>query len=77
MISAVTSIIKILQNKKPPVKDRGQVNREASRLGDAGVTNPLPIPKDRNTGGQPAVIDDNVSNTSIGVEPPQNPEVRL
>ena len=28
--------------KKPPVLDRGQVNREASRLGDAGAKDPFP-----------------------------------
>jgi hypothetical protein len=45
------------QKKKPPVHDRGQVNREASRLGDAGVIDPLPAPKSRKTGGNAAVFD--------------------
>ncbi len=45
------------EKKKPPVSDRGQVNREASRLGDAGVIDPLPTPKSRNTGGNAAVFD--------------------
>jgi len=44
------------QKEKPPVIDRGQVNREASRLGDAGVIDPLPTPKGRNTGGDAAVF---------------------
>src|SRR5262245_35947326 len=44
------------EKEKPPVIDRGQVNREASRLGDAGVIDPLPTPQGRNTGGNAAVF---------------------
>jgi hypothetical protein len=45
--------------KKPPVSDRGQVNREASRLGDAGAIDPLPTHTSRKTGSTAAVFDDN------------------
>ena len=44
----------------PPAKRRGQVNREASRLGDAGVIDPFPVPKNRNTGGTAAVFSESI-----------------
>ena len=50
-------VLKTWEKKKPPVTDRGQVNREASRLGDAGAIDPLPTPEGRNTGGTAAVFD--------------------
>src|SRR3984957_18367458 len=40
----------------PPARGQGQVNREASRLGDAGVTDPLPTPRSRKTDGDAAVF---------------------
>ena len=39
---ARVSAIVVPHKKEPPVRDRGQVYREASRLGDVGVNDPLP-----------------------------------
>ena len=52
------SAVTMLQKKNAPGMTRGQVYREASRLGDAGVIDPLPTTRGRNTGGKAAVTSD-------------------
>ena len=69
--------LKNQQKERPPVNDRGQVNREASRLGDAGVIDPLPTPKSRNTGGDTAVFDGKTVMVQCGAFHPQKPDAAM
>lgn len=61
----------------PPARCRGQVYREASRLGDAGVIDPFPAQPSWNTGDTAAVFGEWTVSVAESVSHRENPDAAM